>query len=111
MLISNLNEIIEEFAKTVEDSLVERVETFGEKEVQGQDIEPEVKIEEERERKRVEEEEKQRGDEEVDEFVSDKDYEIMEKIFKKDFIGERGLKKFISPFKEIIEKRGRRFIW
>ena len=43
----------------------------------------------------------------MDGFVLDKAYEIMEKkIFKKDFIGERGFKKFISPFKEIIEKRG-----
>ena len=46
----------------------------------------------------------------MDEFVSDKAYEIMEKNFFKDFIGERGFKKFISPFKEIIEKRGWRFI-
>ena len=103
MLIPNLNKIMEEFTKTAEDSMVERVETFVEKEVQGQDVEPEVEIEEERKRKRVEEEEKQSNDEEVDEFVSNKGYEIMEKkIFKKDFIRERGLKKFILPFKEII---------
>ena len=111
MLIPNLKKIMEEFTKTTEDSMVERVEAFFEKEVQGQDVEPKVEIEEEQKRKRVEEEEKQSNDEEVDEFVSNKAYEIMEKkIFKKDFNRERGLKKFILPFKNIIEKRGRRFI-
>ena len=46
----------------------------------------------------------------MDEFVSDKAYEIMEKKILKDFIGEKGLKKFISPFKQIIEKRGWKFV-
>ena len=32
------------------------------------------------------------------------------KLQKKDFIGERGFKKFISLFKEVIEKRGWRII-
>ena len=106
MLIQNLNEIMEKFVETAEDSVVERVETVVEKEVQGQNVELEVK-KEGRKRKRVEEEEKQSSDEEVEEFISNKAYEIMEqKILKKDFIGERGFKKFISPFKEIIEKRG-----
>ena len=34
----------------------------------------------------------------------------MEKKILKDFIGKRGFKKFISPFKEIIEKRGWTFV-
>ena len=43
----------------------------------------------------------------MEEFVSDITYKLMEnKILKKDFIGERGFKKFIYLFKEIIEKRG-----
>ena len=46
MLISNLNEIMEEFSKTTENTIVERVETVVEKEVQEQDVEPEVEIEE-----------------------------------------------------------------
>ena len=47
----------------------------------------------------------------MDEFVFDKVYEIMEKnILNKDFIGERGFKKFISSFKEIIGKRGWKFV-
>ena len=32
------------------------------------------------------------------------------KILKKEFIGERGFKRFISPFKEIIKKRGWKFV-
>ena len=59
----------------------------------------------------VEEEEKQSSDEEVEEFVFDKAYEIMEKkILKKESIRERGFKRFISPFKEIIKKRGWKFV-
>ena len=58
--------------------------------------------------KRVEEEEKQKSHKKkLDEFVSDKAYEIIvKKLQKNDFIGERGFKKFISPFKEIIDIRG-----
>ena len=47
----------------------------------------------------MEEEEKRSSDEEVDEFILNKAYEIMEKkILKKDFTGERGFKKFLPPF-------------
>ena len=110
MLILNLNEIMEEFAETAEDSMVERVEIVIEKEVQGQDVKPKFE-KERRKRKRVEEEENQESDEELDEFIFYKAYEIMEKkIIKKDFIGEKGFKKFISLSKEIIEKRGWKFI-
>ena len=79
-----------------------------EAEVQGKNIELEVENEKGRKRKIVEEEEeKQRSEEELDEFIYDKGYEIMEKkILKKDFIGERRFKEFISSFKETIEKRG-----
>ena len=42
----------------------------------------------------------------MDEFVSYRAYEVMEKkMLKKDFIRERGYKKLISPFKKVIEKR------
>ena len=42
----------------------------------------------------------------MDEFISNRAYEVMDKkILRKDFIGERGFKKFIPPFKEVIEKR------
>ena len=42
----------------------------------------------------------------MDEFVSYRAYEVMEKkMLKKDFIRERGYKKLISPFRKVIEKR------
>ena len=44
MLISNLNEIMEEFVETAENTVVERVETVVEKEVQELDVEPKKKI-------------------------------------------------------------------
>ena len=47
---------MEKFTETT--TFVERVKAFVEKEVQGQDVEPEIEIEEGRKRKRVEEEEK-----------------------------------------------------
>ena len=41
------------------------------------------------------------------EFISNRGYEVMDKeMLRKNFIGERGFKQFISPFKEVIEKRG-----
>ena len=44
---------------------------------------------------------------EVDDFVSDKALVVMEQtMMQKDFIGERGFNKLISPFREVIEKRG-----
>ena len=58
-----------------------------------------------RKRKRNKEGEKQKNKEnEMDEFVSHRAYEVMDKkMLKKDFIGKRGFKKFISPFKEVFE--------
>ena len=43
----------------------------------------------------------------MDELVPNRAYEVMQnKMMKKDFIGERGFKQLIPPFKEVIEKRG-----
>ena len=43
----------------------------------------------------------------MDELVSNRAYEIMQrKMMKKDFIGERGFKQLIPPFREVIRKRG-----
>ena len=43
----------------------------------------------------------------MDELVLNRAYETMQrKIMKKDFIGKRGFKQLIPPFKEVIEKRG-----
>ena len=44
-------------------------------------------------------------------FLFNEAFELMEKkILHKGFICERGFKKFISPFKELIEKRGWKII-
>ena len=65
------------------------------------------RLKKEERKKSNEEGEKEKGEEvEMHEFVSDKAYEVMDKkMLKKDFIGERGFKQLISPFKEVIEKR------
>ena len=54
-----------------------------------------------------EEGEKEQGKEvKMDKFISYRACEVMDKkILRKDSIGERGFKQFISPFKEVIEKR------
>ena len=44
---------------------------------------------------------------EVNDFVFERALIVMEKtVMHKDFIGERGFNKLISPFREVIEKRG-----
>ena len=72
----------------------------------------EVQIEEGRKRKRTDEEEKEQSSkEEVEDFVSDEAYKVIEKkILNKGFIGERGFKHFISTFKEVTKKRGWKII-
>ena len=51
---------------------------------------------------------KQAEESEIDKaFISDEAYSLWEKnLSDKGFVGERGFGKFISPFAEIIEKRG-----
>ena len=44
---------------------------------------------------------------EDEDFLSEEAFELMQKtLFKKGFIGDRGFKEIIPPFKEIIEKTG-----
>ena len=44
---------------------------------------------------------------EEDDFVSEEAYTIWKKYYAgKGFVGERGFRKLISPFKELIEQRG-----
>ena len=61
-----------------------------------------------RKRKRgVEEAETEQRKEKVSDFYSELAYFARkDKLQHKDFIGERGFSKLISPFLEIIEKRG-----
>ena len=49
---------------------------------------------------------KQSNGVEIEEFLSDEAFEVMEKkILKKRFIREREFKKFIPSFKDMIEKK------
>ena len=51
--------------------------------------------------------EKQSSGSDDENFLSKEAFELMQKtLLKKGFIGERGFKEIIPPFKEVIEKRG-----
>ena len=102
-----------EFADIVEETNVKPVKTATEKEIQDKNVEAEVEVEEGRKRKIGEEKDEGQSNENgIEDFLSDEAIEVMEKkILKKQFIGERGFKKFIPPFNELIEKRGWNFIY
>ena len=89
-----------EFADFEEAASLEPITTVNEEEIHGKSVE----AEEGNKKRRMEEEEKEQSSkEEVEDFISDEAYEVMEKkILKKGFIGDRGFKQFISPFKEVI---------
>ena len=107
-LIPNLNEIMEKFVDTAEETNVELVKRVTEEEIEDKNVEAEVGVEEGRKKKREEEKDKGQSSENgIEDFLSDEAFEVMEKkILKKRFIRERGFNKFIPPFKELIEKRG-----
>ena len=49
----------------------------------------------------------QAKEDEADEFVPDRAFIVMKQtMLQKYFIGKRGFNRFISPFREVIEKRG-----
>ena len=108
-LIPNLNEIMEEYTElenqTKQDSLAAAVQ------VEDKDDENEKqrqKGEESRKRKRGANEARaeQRKDR-VRNFISEKATALMEGSLKdRGFIAERGFKKVISPFAEMLKKRG-----
>ena len=82
---------------------MELVTTVNEGEGQKKIVEAETGVQEGRQMKIEEEEDKEQSSvEEIEDFLSDKGCEIMEKKILK--------KEFISPFKEIIKKRGWKII-
>ena len=109
-LISNLNEIMEEYVENEEEGIQEVQSRVVHEEEQGETrTETEQLTEETRKRKRgAEEDEIEQGQEEVvSEFVSDSAFVLWEKsLNEKDFIVKRGFNKLISPFIKVIEKRG-----
>ena len=105
-LILNLNEMMEAYTKVEEETIQEtqsgevqedeRVEARGE-------LEP---LDEESRKMKREAEAKQRN-ERVRILMSNKEAALMEKNLKdRGFIVERGFKRLISPFSEMLEKRG-----
>ena len=92
-----------EFVDTTEETNVELVKIVTKEEIREKNVEAEVG----RKRKIGEEEDKkQSSGDGIEEFLSDEAFEVMEKkTLKKGIIRERGFKKFIPPFKDVIEKK------
>ena len=108
-LIPNLNEIMEEYIEREEETVqVTQAETGQEEERAKVRAEPEQLTEESRKRKKgVEEARAERNGEKARDWVSEQAYVTWrDKLQHKDFIGERGFNKWISPFQEIIESKG-----
>ena len=107
--VSNLNEMIIEYAAgEVEVHLKPQTETTSVAELEGQE-EEQNQTQKGRKQKRAEQSRSEQAEESEDDkaFISDKAYSLWEKnLSDKGFLGESGFGKFISPFVEIIEKRG-----
>ena len=108
-LVPNLNEMMEEYVEGKEETIQETQSGMVQ---EGERSEArtitEQPIEETRKRKR---EAKEAGVEKMEEKASDLVSEHAyfawrEKLQHRDFIGKRGFSRLISPFQEIIEKRG-----
>ena len=105
ILVPNLNEIMTKYGENTKETVV--VEKVHEKELQKKMGEEEVEVGKERKRKRGEDKQEEKGNgSEVDDLLSTEAFELVQKtLMKKGFIGERGFKEIIPPFKEVIEKR------
>ena len=92
MLIPNLNKIMEEFAEAVEEKNFELVTMVNEGEIRERIVGAEIEVEEGRKKKRDEEEDKEQSSrEEIEDFLSDKAYEmIVKKILKENFFEKGG---------------------
>ena len=106
-LIPNLNEIMEECTE-LEDQTVKTTQTVAKQVEERVDVNDELEqiVEESRKRKRGNEE-AENSEQKASEWVSDMAYIAWrDKLQHKDFIGERGFNKWISPFQELIESKG-----
>ena len=106
-LIPNLNKMMEEYTKGEENSVQEtRLGIMHEGERSETRIETEQPIKETRKRKRGAKEAEQKEEKSSD-LVSKRAYFAWrDKLQHRDFIGKRGFNKLISPFQEVIEKKG-----
>ena len=108
-LIPNLNEIMEEYAEREEEAVqATQAETWKKEEKVESRAEVEQPTEETKKRKREAEEAGAGGREEkASDWVSELAYFAWrDKLQHRDFIGERGFSKWVSPFQEVIKKRG-----
>ena len=105
-LIPNLNEMMDAYTEVEEESV---------QETQSSEVQEEERVEARREpegesrkmKRGPEEAEAEQRNEKVRSLISDKGTTLMEKSLKdKGFIAERGFKNQISPFYEMLEKRG-----
>ena len=102
-LISNLNEIIEEYVENEEEATFELQIMV----MQEAREETELPAKQSRKRKRNTTNAETEQEEEEDELISNAVYVVMKDTLKqKNFIGERSFDKLISLFREVIEKRG-----
>ena len=106
-LVPNLNEIMEEYDE-LENETVQATEVVtgqGEERAEEND-ELEQTVEEFRKRK-IGNEEVESSEQKASDWVSDMAYIAWrDKLQHKDFIGERGFKKWVSPFQELVESKG-----
>ena len=108
-LVQNLNEIMEEYIDREEETVqVTQAKTGQEEERAKVKAEPKQPMEESRKRKRgAKEEISESSGEKASNWVSEQAYVAWrDKLQHRDFIGERGFNKWISPFQEIIESKG-----
>ena len=98
--IPNLNEMMDAYIEVEEETI---------QETQSREMQAEERIEDRGELRQLGEESRKmkRGAEKVRSLISDKAPALMEKSLKdKGFIVERGFRKLISHFAEMLEKRG-----
>ena len=108
-LVPNLNEMMEEYTEKEEEAIqVTQEETGQEEERVEARAEPKQPMEETKKRKRVAEKARTEcNDEKASDWVSKLAYfSWRDKLQHRDFIGEKGFSKWISPFQEVIESKG-----
>ena len=107
-LVPNLNEIMEEYAEWENETVqaTQAVAEHGEERDKVNRVFESIEEESRKRKRRTEETETEQRAEKVRNFISNKAVALMEKSLKdKGFITERGFKKLISLFVEMLENR------
>ena len=106
-LVLNLNEIMEEYDELENETIQATHAVIGQGEERAKvNDELEQTVEESRKRKRGNEE-AESSEQKAGDWVSEMAYiSWRDKLHHRDFIGERGFNKWVSPFKELVESKG-----